>query len=102
MSTNTATPVKIEEKLFQNRYRVDEGHPHISVRDSSVCRDACQDKACTFCCPAGCYAPDASGGVTLSVDGCLECGTCRIICAEHQNVEWWYPRGGYGILFKFG
>ena len=40
-------------------------------------------------------------GVDLVVDGCLECGTCRIVCAR-GNVDWNYPRGGFGILFKFG
>jgi ferredoxin like protein len=40
--------------------------------------------------------------VTLITDGCLECGSCRVICTEHLNVEWAYPRGGHGILFKFG
>ena len=39
---------------------------------------------------------------TLITDGCLECGSCRIICNEHFNVDWEYPRGGHGILFKFG
>ena len=43
-----------------------------------------------------------NGRVVLIADGCLECGTCRIICDEHRNVDWEYPRGGYGILFKFG
>ncbi|MBU2824344.1 ferredoxin family protein, partial [Acidithiobacillus ferrooxidans] len=45
---------------------------------------------------------DEGGGVVLTTDGCLECGTCRIICTEHHNVDWSYPRGGHGILFKFG
>ena len=40
--------------------------------------------------------------VTLITDGCLECGSCRVICTEHTNVAWEYPRGGHGILFKFG
>ena len=40
--------------------------------------------------------------VTLITDGCLECGSCRVICTEHANVNWEYPRGGHGILFKFG
>jgi len=40
--------------------------------------------------------------VILSTDGCLECGTCRLLCSEHHNVEWSYPRGGYGVLYKFG
>ena len=55
-----------------------------------------------MCCPAGCYTAEGNGRVVLITDGCLECGTCRIICTEFRNVEWEYPRGGYGVLFKFG
>lgn len=32
----------------------------------------------------------------------MECGTCRIICDDCRNVDWECPRGGYGVLFKFG
>ncbi len=94
--------VKVEEKLFQNRYRVDGGHPHISIRNEDICASQCQDRPCTVCCPAGCYTMEGNGRVVLITDGCLECGTCRIICTDHRNVDWEYPRGGYGILFKFG
>ena len=41
------------------------------------------------------------GKIDLVVDGCLECGTCRLVC-DSDNVDWNYPRGGFGILFKFG
>lgn len=94
--------INVEEKLFQNRYRVDEGRPHIQIRDAAVCQNDCKTQPCTFCCPAGCYARETDGAVLLTTDGCLECGTCRVICTEHRNVAWEYPRGGYGILFKFG
>ena len=94
--------VKVEEKLFQNRYRVDTGRPHIQIKNAEVCSNECADRQCTVCCPAGCYTLEGNGRVVLITDGCLECGTCRIICDEHRNVEWDYPRGGYGILFKFG
>ena len=94
--------IKIEEKLFQNRYRVDEGRPHIHIINPEVCADDCKTQSCTFACPAACYAKDEAGGVVLTTDGCLECGTCRVICSEHRNVDWSYPRGGHGILFKFG
>lgn len=94
--------VNVENKLFQNRYRVDSGRPHISIRQPDVCANACTDKACTFICPASCYKTEGNGTVTLIADGCLECGSCRVICTEHRNVEWEYPRGGYGVLFKFG
>ena len=91
---------KVEEKLFQNRYRVDSGRPHIDIADPEFCQVTCKSKSCTTCCPAACYTMEGDGSVVLITDGCLECGTCRIICPE--NVQWEYPRGGYGILFKFG
>ncbi|MCG5239600.1 ferredoxin family protein [Azospirillum doebereinerae] len=93
--------VKIEEKLYQNRYIVDENRPHIRIKDEAHCA-ACTSKACTVCCPAGCYSTNEAGGVTLATDGCLECGTCRVICQDSGNIEWDYPRGGYGISYKFG
>ena len=93
---------RVEEKLFQNRYRVDSGRPHINILDASVCASQCEEKPCTHCCPASCYTLEGNRSVTLITDGCLECGSCRIICTEFHNVEWNYPRGGYGILFKFG
>lgn len=94
--------VKVEEKLFENRYRVDEGRPHITIRSPDVCRDQCALQSCTWCCPAGCYTKGDDGNVILSTDGCLECGTCRLLCSEHGNIDWAYPRGGYGVLYKFG
>lgn len=95
-------PVNVEEKLFQNRYRVDAGRPHIQIRDADICRHQCKSQQCTSCCPAGCYTAEGDRSVTLITDGCLECGTCRVICTEFRNVDWEYPRGGFGILFKFG
>lgn len=95
------TTVRIEEKLFQNRYLVDAGRPHIHIRSPSLCEKKCETKQCLVCCPAGCYTLE-NGKVVLITDGCLECGTCRIICTTHRNVAWEYPRGGYGIQFKFG
>jgi ferredoxin like protein len=91
--------IKVEEKLFQNRYVVDAGRPHIRIKDAAVC-DGCLEKACTICCPAACYTREG-GKVVLITDGCLECGTCRIVCSP-RNLDWEYPRGGYGIQFKFG
>lgn len=94
--------VNVEEKLFQNRYKVDHGRPHISIVNADICTHECKAQPCTRICPAACYKAEGNGTVSLIADGCLECGTCRIICSEHGNVDWAYPRGGYGILFKFG
>jgi ferredoxin like protein len=46
--------IKVEEKLYQNRYRVDAGRSHIRIKDPQVCH-TCKSKACTYCCPAACY-----------------------------------------------
>ena len=92
--------INLEEKLYQNRYMVDEGRPHIAVKPHTRPSEALL--ALLKICPAGCYSRTEEGKVEVAPDGCLECGTCRIVCAATGDIEWNYPRGGYGILFKFG
>ena len=92
--------MKVEEKLYNNRYMVDEGHPHIAIVAKGAPSPAL--KSLITVCPAGCYAEEEDGSVVVTPDGCLECGTCRVICASTGELQWDYPRGGYGILFKFG
>ncbi|MGO9721773.1 MAG: ferredoxin family protein, partial [Methylocella sp.] len=59
-------------------------------------------RSLTYTCPAGCYSLNDKGQVEITVDGCFECGTCRVLTAKTGEIEWEYPRGGYGVLFKFG
>lgn len=91
---------KIEEKLFQNRYRVDAGKPHLKINPEKASIN--QLKAMVDICPAGCYVQTETGSVDVIPDGCMECGTCRIVCQGTGALSWDYPSGGYGILFKFG
>lgn len=92
--------VKVEEKLFQNRYLVDAGRPHIEIRAHETPSRGLL--AMTHLCPAGCYSLADTGQVEISADGCVECGTCRIVTAGTGDLQWNYPRGGFGILYKFG
>ena len=92
--------VKVEEKLSQNRYLVDGGRPHIVVKPHTVPSKSLL--AMVTACPMGCYSKSDAGQVEISVDGCVECGTCRIVCAPTGDIEWNYPRGGFGIAYKFG
>jgi ferredoxin like protein len=96
----TELSVRVENKLFHNRYLVDAGRAHIRVRPHTVPSPALLSllKAC----PARCYELNDKGQVEIAVDGCVECGTCRIIGEPTGDIEWSYPRGGYGVLFKFG
>ena len=98
MTEKTAT--NVEQKLFQNRYLVDSGRPHITVKPHT--KPSKQLLALVTTCPAGCYSKNDNGQVEISVDGCFECGTCRVVCATTGEVEWNYPRGGFGVAYKFG
>lgn len=95
-----AAVAKVEDKLYYNRYVVDSGRPHIRVKPHTVPSSAL--KALVNVCPAHCYDMNDQGQVEITPDGCLECGTCRIVCAATDDIEWSYPRGGFGVLFKFG
>lgn len=58
-------------------------------------------KRAVLVCPAGLYSENATGEVELTIDGCLECGTCLVACGS-QVLEWHYPQGGSGVQFRFG
>ncbi|MGO8484690.1 ferredoxin family protein, partial [Rhizobium leguminosarum] len=52
--------------------------------------------------PAKCYQLNDRRQVIIVSDCCLECGTCNVLCGPDVDIEWTYPRGGFGVLFKFG
>ena len=100
MQMQEAVSPRVEEKLFQNRYLVDAGRPHISVAPNET--PSALLLTLLKLCPAGCYSLNGKGQVEIIPDGCLECGTCRVLGEPTGEIEWSYPRGGYGVLFKFG
>ena len=93
--------MKIEDKLFLNRYKVDT-IPHIQIKDPNTCLK-CELKQCTFVCPVGVYKwDDQSNKIILGWENCLEMGGCVIACNEFNNIDMKYPRGGFGISYRFG
>ncbi len=105
MATVVRDPIRdrvgLERKLAIDSYNVDPTRPHIRIIDHDVCLQ-CERQQCINCCPAACYAPLPDGRVLFSYEGCVECGTCRIVCHEFDNIEWTYPRGGFGIQYRYG
>jgi ferredoxin like protein len=91
--------VKVEDKLFLDRFRVDE-ESHLRLIDPDVCLTDCTDQPCLYICPANVYKLEKDR-ISIAYEGCLECGSCRIGC-PHFNIDWHFPRGGYGISHKFG
>ena len=61
--------------LYQNRYFVDAGRVHIKVCPHTTPTPPL--RALLTACPARCA--ERQGRVEITADGCVECGTCRII-----------------------
>ena len=57
----------------------------------------CKDKTCTFVCPAQVYEWEDT--LIVNYENCLECGACRLVCG---HIDWQYPRGCKGVMFKRG
>jgi ferredoxin like protein len=90
----------IEQLLGLDKFVVDDEQAHIKV-DTQVCC-SCEVKPCTFSCPAGLYTLK-EGELLFDHAGCLECGTCRVICPQsNEALDWGVPRGGFGIQLRFG
>lgn len=89
--------LSIEKRLTYVKFNI-HGEPHITI-DTSRCR-GCDYKPCIKGCPAGLFTL-VEGDIHFNYEGCLECGTCRIICPR-DAVKWSYPIGGYGVKYSFG
>lgn len=90
-------PKTIEEKLAVNKYDIDQ-EVHIRI-DEDICKK-CDKHECIYACPADCFKL-TEGHITFSFEGCLECGSCRIVC-EEGAIDWALPRGGLGICYQYG
>ena len=61
----------------------------------------CAGRPCTTTCPARCYTWSEKDEKMIFVFvGCLECGTCNVVCEEAAFTRWRYPRGGFGVSYR--
>ena len=88
----------VEERLLRTKFEIFK-EPHITV-DKSKC-SGCEAKPCINVCPAGLYTLDENGELQFNYEGCLECGSCRLIC-PYNSIHWDTPPGGYGVDYHFG
>ncbi len=89
--------VRLDLKLATLSFKPDP-EPHIVIQEE-VCL-TCDGRPCTIVCPAQLFVWEG-GGMTFNCDGCLECGSCRLVC-PCEAITWRYPRGGYGVSFRWG
>lgn len=86
------------ERLGTSKFFVDEEMPHITL-DKGICA-RCEKKPCVKACPAGLYTLQGDS-VGFDYAGCLECGTCRVVCLM-KGLKWEYPRGTFGVEYRYG
>lgn len=90
--------INLDEIFDMTSFNVDR-EPHI-VLDETICQ-TCDQRGCTNACPAKCYSWDEENlKMTFVHDGCLECGTCYVVCGKDAFTRWRYPRGGFGVSFR--
>ena len=92
--------VNVEEKLGVNKFNVDEENPHIVLNKENI--DMKEFKKLMIACPAGLYVLNDDGSVRFDYAGCLECGTCRVLCGSTILEKWEFPQGTFGIEFRQG
>ena len=88
--------MKTDDKLALNLFHV-AAEPHIHV-NSQICAQ-CPHKLCTYICPVENYTI-VDGEVVFSWEGCLECGTCRVVC-DQEAIVWDYPPGSFGVIYRY-
>jgi len=90
--------MKLKEKLGLDVFKTG-GAAHIKIKPGRE-KDPRLKKAIAVC-PAGLYRENEGGEVTLTIDGCLECGSCRLACGT-EVLDWHYPEGEVGVQYRFG
>jgi ferredoxin like protein len=98
---NGVEALSLKDKLGLDVFKIDTHAAHIVI-DHDVCRTKCSLRPCLYVCPADLYSYVAARDeIFVDYEGCLECGTCLIVC-RNDALEWHYPRAGFGVQYRFG
>ena len=89
----------IEDKLGLNLFHTDEENSHIEV--DLEFKDEAEINRVVMACPAELYKYE-NGTLTFNHEGCLECGTCRVLSHDKVVKTWTHPFAGYGVQFRAG
>ena len=105
---STVETPELDDRIGDLTYDIDEGNPHIELRDNSFAASGTAVTACPVSAKdfgGGCYRDEyvATNGtekrvVSLDTQPCVECGTCAIVA----DTNWTHPRGGKGVEYKQG
>ena len=92
--------MSVDDKLGTNMFRIDENHAHIMVKQEKA--DPKEIEKLLLACPAHLYTLDEEGNLQFSYEGCLECGTCKVLSEGKVVEDWNYPVGTKGVEYRLG
>ena len=105
---STVEPPELDDRIGDLTYDIDEGNPHIELRDNSFAASGTAVTACPVSAKdfgGGCYRDEYVGTngteehvVSLDTQPCVECGTCAVVA----DTNWTHPRGGKGVEYEQG
>ena len=90
--------MSVDDKLGYVRFNTDE-QPHIAINEEY--HDEKKIELLVMACPAGLYRYE-NRKIIFNHEGCLECGTCRVLSGGKVVKSWKYPAGGMGVEFRQG
>ncbi len=91
--------MKVEEKIALNAMKNDR-ESHIGINQERCAK--CTERVCIVVCPGRLYSlNEETGEMVVEYAGCLECGTCMIACTNGA-ITWDYPRGEFGVQYRYG
>lgn len=95
IANQNETKVNVQSKINPVMFKTDH-ESHIRINGEKCLK--CLKKPCLTVCPAGMFSISGDGReVIYSHEGCLECGTCYVVC---PHLDWNYPKGGFGVVFR--
>ena len=93
--------MNVDAKLSLNKFYVNDEYAHI-VLNRNAETESSEFRKLMLACPAGLYKQDDKGRILFDYAGCLECGTCRILCGKTILEKWEFPQGTFGIEYRWG
>ncbi len=90
--------MSVDDKLGLDKFHVDETNSHIDADQDYA--DPDEIRKLLLGCPAHLYEVTPEGKFIFSYEGCLECGTCRVLSGGKVVRSWNHPEGGLGIEYR--
>ncbi len=86
--------MSVDDKLGVVKFTTDEHESHIQINEAEI-------KRLVMACPAELYKY-TDGKLVFNHEGCLECGTCRVISGGKGVKSWKHPKGAMGVEYHQG